>query len=469
LLTAAAEHSGRFALPPKLPVAAKRSVIRSLLKASLLEEVPAPDDEPQFTWRPDDTGDSLALRITAAGLSAIGVENPTDHTGTTGAGMPEGDAGPVGPEPGPAGRRSLQSAAQAVIDVWDRSPAAGDRQLIAAVDQLRIGLSARPAPRSKGPRVVRSGTKQATVIVLLRRQEGASGPQIAEATGWAPHTVRGFLAGLQKKGVPVMVLERVRQVGPNQAGTKGSYAGYMLTGDTREHAFLVLCGPGGNGKGVLVNTLASALGDYATTAPMETFMASSQPQHPTDLAGLRGARLVLAQETEAGRVLAEGRIKALTGGDRIAARFMRGDFFEFVPAFKLVLVGNHRPVIRNPDDAMRRRMHLLPLTFKPPKPDPELSARLHEELPGILQWAIQGCLAWQREGLSRPTVVRDATADYFYEQDLLVQWLAERCQVQRGAYAPSSALYRDWKAWAEPRAILRSWTGSACQPYFWYI
>lgn len=229
------------------------------------------------------------------------------------------------------------------------------------------------------------------------------------------------------------------------------WAGYALTGETREHAFLFIAGPGGNGKGVLMNTLAAALGDYAATAPMETFMASPTPQHPTDLAGLRGARLVVAQETEAGRVLAEARIKALTGGDRISARFMRGDFFEFVPAFKLVMVGNHRPVIRNPDDAMRRRLHLLPLTFKPATPDPELPARLRAELPGILAWALRGCLDWQRHGLGRPAIVRRATADYFAEQDTLAQWLAERCEAKHGAKAPSAALFRDWKAWAEAR------------------
>jgi putative DNA primase/helicase len=130
---------------------------------------------------------------------------------------------------------------------------------------------------------------------------------------------------------------------------------------------------------------------------------------------------------------------------------MRGDFFEFTPAFKLVMVGNHRPVIRNPDDAMRRRLHLLPLTFRPERPDPDLARRLREELGGILAWAVEGCLAWQREGLGMAPIVRAATADYFAEQDLLAQWLAERCERDGRASAPSSALYRDWKVWAEAR------------------
>jgi P4 family phage/plasmid primase-like protien len=227
------------------------------------------------------------------------------------------------------------------------------------------------------------------------------------------------------------------------------WAGYMLTGETREHAFLFASGPGGNGKGILMRTLAAALGDYAVTAPMETFMSTQLDRHPTDLAGLRGARMVLAQETEAGRNLAEARVKALTGGDRVSARFMRGDFFEFTPTFKLVMTGNHRPVIRNPDDAMRRRLHILPLTFKPSKPDPDLEDRLRAELPGILAWAIEGCLAWQREGLGRPGTVQEATDAYFEDQDTFAQWLAQRCQPSVMSTPSSAALFRDWKAWMD--------------------
>jgi putative DNA primase/helicase len=150
-------------------------------------------------------------------------------------------------------------------------------------------------------------------------------------------------------------------------------------------------------------------------------------------------------------VLAEGRIKTLTGGDRVSARFMRGDFFEFAPILKLVMVGNHRPVLRNPGEAMRRRMHLLPITFKPRHPDNRLTERLRAEMPGILAWAIEGCRMWQRDGLGTPQIVKDATGDYFAEQDLLAQWIAERCEAQRGSSASSSALYRDWKAWIEAR------------------
>jgi putative DNA primase/helicase len=130
---------------------------------------------------------------------------------------------------------------------------------------------------------------------------------------------------------------------------------------------------------------------------------------------------------------------------------MRQDFFEFQPVFKLVMTGNHRPVIRNPDEAMRRRLHLLPLTYKPPAPDRDLADALRAEAPGILTWAIAGCLAWQRERLASCKVMLDATADYFAEQDLIAQWLAERCEPMRQGEAPSSALFRDWQSYAKDR------------------
>ncbi len=143
-------------------------------------------------------------------------------------------------------------------------------------------------------------------------------------------------------------------------------AGYCLTGVTSEHALFFLYGTGANGKSVFVSTIAAILGDYATTAAMDMFMATTGDRHPTDMAGLRGARMVSAIETEQGRRWAESKLKALTGGDRITARFMRQDFFEFTPQFKLVVAGNHKPAIRNVDEAMRRRLHLIPFTVTIP-------------------------------------------------------------------------------------------------------
>ena len=124
------------------------------------------------------------------------------------------------------------------------------------------------------------------------------------------------------------------------------WCGYSLTGDIREHALLFIHGQGGNGKGVFLGTLNGILGDYCTMAAMDTFTAAAGERHPTDLARLKGARMVTASETEEGRAWAEVRINQLTGGDKIAARFMRQDFFEFTPQFKLTVIGNHRPALR---------------------------------------------------------------------------------------------------------------------------
>ncbi len=154
------------------------------------------------------------------------------------------------------------------------------------------------------------------------------------------------------------------------------WCGYALTGMTREHALVFVYGPGGNGKSVFLNVVTAILGDYARTSAMDTFTAAHGDKHPTDLAMLRGARLVTASETEEGRPWAEARIKQLTGGDRIAARFMRQDFFEFTPQFKLMIVGNHKPVLHNVDDAARRRFNIVPFMRKPETPDRELEQKL---------------------------------------------------------------------------------------------
>jgi putative DNA primase/helicase len=196
-------------------------------------------------------------------------------------------------------------------------------------------------------------------------------------------------------------------------------AGYALTGLTREHALFFLFGTGANGKTTFVNAITSCLGDYHRTAPIETFTDSKNERHPTDLASLRGARLVTAVETEEGRRWAESKIKALTGGDKIAARFMRQDFFEYAPQFKLVIAGNHKPGLRSVDEAIRRRFNLVPFTITIPlgERDEKLSDKFRNELPGILAWMIQGCLEWQTKGLAAPEEVKSATAAYLEAEE----------------------------------------------------
>jgi putative DNA primase/helicase len=229
------------------------------------------------------------------------------------------------------------------------------------------------------------------------------------------------------------------------------WCGYSLTGITREHALVFVYGSGGNGKSVFLNIVTAILKQYASTAAMDTFTASRTDKHTTDMAMLRGARLVTASETEEGRAWAEARIKQMTGGDPITARFMRQNNFTFVPTFKLTVIGNHKPVLRNVDEAARRRFLIIPFDKKPEKPDRELEQKLMVEAPAIMQWMVQGCLDWQRWGLVKPDSVIAATKDYFSDQDLFVHWLDEDCDREKGnndKSETSSELFKSWKEFA---------------------
>jgi putative DNA primase/helicase len=226
--------------------------------------------------------------------------------------------------------------------------------------------------------------------------------------------------------------------------------GYCLTGSTQEHALFFLYGTGANGKSTFLNGITRALGDYHRAAPIETFTASQTDRHPTDLAGLRGARLVTAIETEEGRRWAESRIRTLTGGDPISARFMRQDFFEYVPQFKLVFAGNHKPSLRSVDEAIRRRFNLIPftVTIPPEQRDKELGDKLQKELPGILARMIAGCRSWQKRGLDPPKVVTDATAAYLENEDAIAAWIEDCCEREPQAFAARDTLFRSWTEWA---------------------
>ena len=224
-------------------------------------------------------------------------------------------------------------------------------------------------------------------------------------------------------------------------------AGYCLTGLVSEHTLAFLWGPGGNGKSVFVNTISGILGEYAKVAPMETFTASFGDRHPTELAGLQGARLVTASETQEGRAWDEAKVKAITGGDMITARYMHQNFFTFEPTFKLVFLGNHKPEIKNLDDAMRRRFHMVPFTVKPKVVDKDLADKLKNEWPGILAWMVEGVLTWQKEGLAPTKAVLEATREYFDEEDPLGRWISERCIQGEQFSELLKDLWSDWESW----------------------
>ena len=227
--------------------------------------------------------------------------------------------------------------------------------------------------------------------------------------------------------------------------------GYALTGDTSEEKFFFFWGMGGNGKSLILNTAANILGDYAIAAPSETFIASHSDRHPTELAMLKDRRLVTASEIDEGREWNEARIKQMTGRDRISARFMRQDFFEYMPLFKLIICGNHKPSLRRVSPAWRRRLVLVPFTLNipPEEQDHDLPTKLRAEWPAILGWLIAGAIDWQERGLRPPTAVASATTEYLDAQDALTQWLEDCTRADPDAWCGTRALFTSWSAWCK--------------------
>lgn len=224
--------------------------------------------------------------------------------------------------------------------------------------------------------------------------------------------------------------------------------GYALTGVTNEEMLAFFWGSGGNGKSTLLDAVQRILGNYAVTASMDTFTASAFDRHPTDLAALAGARLVVANETQDGRAWDDAKIKALTGSDPVTARFMRQDFFTYQPQFKLVFAGNHRPELTSPDKAMARRFQLVPFDKVPKQVDMQLKDRLRKEYAAILGWMVEGCLAWQQQGLTPPIAVLESTREYMQEWNPVGRWFEERVEFCEGVIGVQTkdlfASYRSW-------------------------
>ena len=229
-------------------------------------------------------------------------------------------------------------------------------------------------------------------------------------------------------------------------------SGYSATGDTSEQCMFINHGTGNNGKSTFQEALTGALGDYAMRAPTEMLMAKRSGGVPNDVARLKGARFVTASETEEGRRLAESLVKDLTGQDTISARFMKAEWFDFKPSHKLWLSTNHKPEIRGTDNAIWRRIRLIPwaVTVPPAERDRKLPERLRDELPGVLAWVIRGCIEWHSEGLQAPDEVRRATSEYRAEMDVLRDFFAERCVVAEDAWAMADELLAAYDRWRLP-------------------
>jgi len=229
--------------------------------------------------------------------------------------------------------------------------------------------------------------------------------------------------------------------------------GCCLTGITSDKAMFILYGASGdNGKSTMVDVIQQLLGDYAVRTPTGTFLRKKDGAIPNDVAKLKGARFVWASENERGSRLSESLIKEMTGGDKLSARFMRGEFFEFYPEFKPWLATNHKPQVRG-DRALWNRLKLIPFHVTIPKerqkPRHEVMAMFRREFSGILNWALEGCVEWQRNGLGIPEEVVAATREYEAEQDTFAMFLEEKCVRAPNARVLSLALYREYKSWAE--------------------
>jgi len=226
--------------------------------------------------------------------------------------------------------------------------------------------------------------------------------------------------------------------------------GYAITGDVSEHILPVLYGTGANGKSTVLNALLEAAGEYGMQAAPDLLIAK-RGAHPTEIADLFGMRVVASIEVEDGRRLAEALVKNLTGGDKIRARRMRQDNWQFAPTHTVFMAVNHKPIVKGNDTGIWRRIRLIPFTetIPPAAQDKKLPEKLRSELPGILAWAVEGCLEWRREGLQAPDEVRKATAGYRSEMDVIGDFLADRCFKGAHLTVAKDEFYKAYQMWCE--------------------
>jgi putative DNA primase/helicase len=227
--------------------------------------------------------------------------------------------------------------------------------------------------------------------------------------------------------------------------------GYAMTGEIREQVLLVLYGKGANGKTTFLETLLKIFGDYGKPSEPNLLVVRKHEEHPTGVADLMGARFVSAMEIGEGKRLNESLVKRLTGKDKLSARFMRQDFFDFEPTHKIFMAVNHKPHIRGTDTGIWRRIRLIPFSVEIPehKQDRQLQEKLLKEAPGILAWAVQGCLAWQEHGLGMTTEIYEATNEYREEMDTIGAFIADCCIEGSGCKVKASELYQCYREWCE--------------------
>jgi putative DNA primase/helicase len=233
----------------------------------------------------------------------------------------------------------------------------------------------------------------------------------------------------------------------------------LLVGDTSDQSLHFLYGLGANGKSVFCEVLMRLLGEYAVAVSPDLIMLKRHGGIPNDVARLRGVRAALMNETSQGARFDEAKLKDLTGGDTLTARFLHQEFFDFAPTHRIVIRGNHKPAINGTDEGIWRRLRLVPFTVTIPEDerDHQLLAKLQAELPGILNWAITGCLEWQRDGLKPPAIITDAVRAYRDESDTLGRFIEECCESDKLAQVQSSAFFTAYQRYCEQ-------AGERCTP-----
>jgi putative DNA primase/helicase len=234
--------------------------------------------------------------------------------------------------------------------------------------------------------------------------------------------------------------------------------GYSLTGDTRSQVIFLLYGLGNNGKSTFTMTIRRLMAAYAERLDADDLMVKDRKLGggPKEgIANLRNKRYVVGSELQDGKRLDVSLVKDMTGGETVKARRLYEHDVEFMPSFKLWLYGNHKPVIADSTLSIWRRVKQIPfdVTIPASEVDPDLPSKLEAELPGILAWAVKGCLDWQRYGLKEPEVVTTATASYRHEQDILGDFLEDCCILEPLATIPKSELKDEYQKWCQDNSV----------------
>ncbi len=330
-------------------------------------------------------------------------------------------------------RKSLRNRLGAAATIWSVSKLVGaDPRHAVSPDQLDVDAWSLNTPA--GVIDLRSGTRRTHDPAELHTKITAAAP-----VGECPL----FLATLDRAQPDPEIREYLQRL-----------AGYAMTGSAREHAMTFAVGGGRNLKGTIFHAIRRALGDYGLVVSSDLLMESHHDRHPTELAVLRGARLVVMSEIDTGRRWNESRLKRLTGGDPISARFIGKDLFEFEPSHTLVVIGNAKPGLRQVDEAMRARLHLVEfgVTIPESERDTEMPEKLKAEYGGILNWMIAGCVDWLEIGLCPPASVRSATSDYLAGEDMLAAWLNE-CTTPGGQITLAAA-HRSYREWCQTNGAI---------------